>query len=39
MTPRDYWLGWIVMAAGFLLVVVSACWYLGAKLDAMLDKL
>jgi hypothetical protein len=35
MTPRAYWLGWIVMATGFLVLLGVACWYLGSKLDAM----
>ena len=39
MTPRTYWLGWIVMATGFALTIFCACLYLGAKLDALLEVL
>jgi hypothetical protein len=39
MTPRTYWLGWVLMAVGFFAVVLGACWYLGAKLDAVIALL
>jgi hypothetical protein len=37
MTPRQYWIGWSLMAAGWLLTVLGLCWYLGGKLQAILE--
>jgi hypothetical protein len=39
MTPRAYWLGWLLMGVGFLAVVGAAAWYLGGKLDAIVALL
>lgn len=39
MTPRDYWIGWSLMALGWLLSLTLACWYLGAKLDAVREAI
>lgn len=37
MTPRTYWLGWITMAVVFIAVVAGACWFVGAKIDALIE--
>jgi hypothetical protein len=39
MTPRQYWVGWALMALGWLVSLVVACWYLGSRLDAILKAL
>lgn len=39
MKPWAYWLGWGLMAVGYLVSLLVACLYLGAKLDAMLEVL
>lgn len=39
MKPWVYWLGWGLMATGYLLSLALACLYLGTKLDAILEVL
>ena len=36
MTPRTYWIGWAIMAVGYLASLGLACGYLGSKLNAII---
>ena len=39
MTPRTYWIGWAIMAVGYLASLGLACGYLGSKLNAIISLL
>lgn len=39
MTPKRSWIGWGLMAVGWAISLLGACWYLGGKLDAILKVL
>ena len=39
MTPRQYWIGWGLMAFGWLVSLIAVSAYLGAKLTAILEVL
>jgi hypothetical protein len=39
MTPRQYWIGWAIMALGWLASLVTACVYLGSKLTTIITLL
>jgi hypothetical protein len=39
MTPRQYWMGWVIMAVGWLVSLIGACGYLGVKLERIIRLL
>jgi hypothetical protein len=39
MTPRMYWIGWAIMGTALTVLLIGVGWYLGAKLDAILEVL